>query len=276
MEERYLREKQFHDLAYDDHRRDDVVEKYYKIVGSRVRFYEELLISRCPGRRVLEYGCGQGGHAYLLAEKGASVTAIDLSETAIEQAKELAKTKGLESNADFRIMNAEALDFEDDTFDVVCGTAIIHHLDLNKAFSEIARVLKPDGLVVFMEPMGHNPLINLYRRLTPRLRTEDEHPLLIEDFELARSFFGEVEARYFHLLSLLAVPFGGTRAFPSVLRALDAADRFLFRYLPSARKHAWYAVMILGRPRYEHRYPVEHQTLDGSLPSPPPQGREGV
>src|SRR5918997_4690726 len=103
MEERHLREKRFHDRIYGEQSRDDVVRKYYKIMDGRIRFYEELLVSRCPGRRVLEYGCGQGGHAYLLAEKGASVTAIDLSETAIEQAKKLAKTKGLENNTDFRI-----------------------------------------------------------------------------------------------------------------------------------------------------------------------------
>jgi SAM-dependent methyltransferase len=248
MEERHLREKRFHDRIYGEQSRDDVVRKYYRIMDGRIRFYEELLISRCPGRRVLEYGCGQGGHAYLLAEEGAFVTAIDLSETAIEQAEKTARARGLSENTDFRVMNAEALDFADDTFDVVCGTAIIHHLDLHRAYSEISRVLKPDGLAVFMEPLGHNPLINLYRKLTPRLRTEDEHPLRLEDFELARSFFEEVEVSYFHLLSLLAVPFGNTRPFPRLLGTLDAADRLLFRHLPSARKHAWYSVMILGRP----------------------------
>jgi SAM-dependent methyltransferase len=262
MEDRHLREKEFHDRIYGERRRDDVVRKYYKIMDGRIRFYEEVLVSRSSGRRVLEYGCGQGGHAYLLAEKGAFVTAIDLSETAIEQAEQTARARGLEDNTDFRVMNAEALDFPDDTFDVVCGTAIIHHLDLHKAYSEIARVLKPDGLAVFMEPLGHNPLINLYRGLTPRLRTEDEHPLRLEDFELARSFFEEVEVSYFHLLSLLAVPFGGTRPFPRVLRTLDAADRFLFRHLPAARKHAWYSVIILALPR------GGHQALDGGRPSP--------
>jgi SAM-dependent methyltransferase len=262
MEDRHLREKEFHDRIYGERRRDDVVRKYYKIMDGRIRFYEEVLVSRSSGRRVLEYGCGQGGHAYLLAEKGAFVTAIDLSETAIEQAEQTARARGLEDNTDFRVMNAEALDFPDDTFDVVCGTAIIHHLDLHKAYSEIARVLKPDGLAVFMEPLGHNPLINLYRGLTPRLRTEDEHPLRLEDFELARSFFEEVEVSYFHLLSLLAVPFGGTRPFPRVLRTLDAADRLLFRHLPAARKHAWYSVIILALPR------GGHQALDGSRPSP--------
>lgn len=128
MENRYQREKQFHDQAYDEDGRH-VTDKYYEIAGSRVKLYEDLLSAHCSDRRVLEYGCGQGGHAYFLAEKSASVTAIDLSETAIAQARETAERKNLD-NADFCLMNAEDLDFEDSTFDVVCGTAILHHLDL--------------------------------------------------------------------------------------------------------------------------------------------------
>ena len=246
MEERYLREKQFHEHCYSENSRL-VVGKYYTISRRRLGFYENYVVSRCAGRRVLEYGCGQGSHAFLLAGKGAQVTAIDLSETAIEQARETARLKDLD--IDFRVMNAEVLDFEDDTFDIICGTAIIHHLDLRKAFCEIARTLRPGGFAIFMEPLGHNPLINLYRKLSSQLRTEDEHPLRIEDFELAHTFFREVDVHYFHLLSLLAVPFRETRFFSSMLTVLDSVDRFLFHYVPFARKHAWFSVAIFKYPR---------------------------
>lgn len=249
MEDRYQREKQFHDQAYDEGSRH-VTDKYYKIADSRVKLYEDLLSAHCSDRRVLEYGCGQGGHAYFLAEKSASVTAIDLSETAIAQARETAERKNLD-NADFRLMNAEDLDFEDSTFDMVCGTAILHHLDLHRAFSEIVRVLRPDGVAIFMEPLGHNPLINLYRKLTPSLRTEDEHPLRIEDFELSRTFFEKFDLYYFHLFSLIAVPFRNTRFFPQLLKALEGVDRLLFRYLPFMRRYAWYCVMVFEQPKKE-------------------------
>jgi SAM-dependent methyltransferase len=246
MEERYLREKQFHEHRYGENSRQ-VVSKYYTISGKRLEFYEHYLASRSPERRVLEYGCGQGSHAFSLAENGAQVTAIDLSETAIEQARETARLKDLGIN--FRVMNAEALDFEDGTFDIICGTAIIHHLALRKAFFEITRTLRPAGFAIFMEPLGHNPLINLYRKLSPRLRTEDEHPLKLEDFELARLFFREVDVYYFHLLSLLAVPFRETRFFSNMLQILHGVDQVLFRYVPFARKYAWYSVVILRHPR---------------------------
>src|SRR3546814_1101008 len=79
-------------------------------------------------------------------------------------------------------MNAEAMTFPDDSFDLVFGSGIIHHLDIDRAFGEIARVLRPGGRAVFIEPLGLNPAIELYRRFTPSARTPDEHPLLRRDF----------------------------------------------------------------------------------------------
>lgn len=246
MNERYLREKQFFNRESEEDARARVA-KYYGIFGSRDKFYQNLVISYCPGCRVLEYGCGEGEWACLLAERGASVTGFDLSDVRIEVAREKARLKHLD-NTRFLVANAEALDFDDATFDVVCGTAIIHHLDLRKAFSEIARVLRPGGVAVFMEPLGHNPLINLYRKLTPRLRTEDEHPLRTKDIELARSYF-EVDLRSFGLLSLAAVLFSNTYYFSCLTKFLDAADSFLFKRVPFLRKHAWYCVMVLTLPK---------------------------
>ena len=53
-------------------------------------------------------------------------------------------------------------------------------IELNKNFTEneINKVLKDDGEMVFLEPLGTNPLINLYRKLTPKSRSVDEHPFV--------------------------------------------------------------------------------------------------
>ena len=61
-------------------------------------------------------------------------------------------------------------------FDIVYGTGILHHLEINKCLNEIHRILKPDGNLLFVEPLGTNPLINLYRKFTPNSRSKDEHP----------------------------------------------------------------------------------------------------
>jgi len=244
MEARKQREKQFHDVVFEEGTRWRVVDKYYAISRSRERFYEHFLTSRCSGRRVLEYGCGQGSSAFQLAALGGQVTGIDISETGIAHAREAAQAAGLA--IDFQMMDAERLEFPDGTFDLVCGTAILHHLDLRRSFAEVSRVMRPDGIAIFMEPLGHNPLINLYRRLTPRLRTPDEHPLTMDDLQFAKEVFTELEIRAYHLLALAAVPF---RRWPSVfdplLAALERIDGWLFRLLPFSRRYAWYAVAIL-------------------------------
>ena len=145
-------------------------------------------------------------------------------------------------------MNAERLSFKDNSFDIVCGTGILHHLDLDKACRELARVLAPEGRAIFIEPRGHNLFINLYRRMTPSLRTEDEHTLLTTDIKLLRQYFGIVGTAYYHLFSIAAVPFQSTRIFRYVWGLLEKVDQLAFRLLPFLRKYAWMVVITVSLP----------------------------
>jgi SAM-dependent methyltransferase len=246
-ESRYAREQAFHDRVFEQHSRQALAPYYSVVRASRV-LYEHLLSAHGAGKDVLEYGCGPGSYAFFLAERGASVLGIDLSATAIEQARAAARERAADG-VEFRQLNAESLELADASFDLVCGTGILHHLDLDRAYSEIVRTLRPDGTAVFIEPLGHNPLINRFRRRTPSLRTEDEHPLRLEDLELARRYFDRVEWHPFHLLSLAAVPLRRLPGFGAIVGGLDAADRLLFRLAPPLEKHAWQAVLVLEGPR---------------------------
>jgi SAM-dependent methyltransferase len=248
---RVAREREFHDQTFRDNARESA-SKFYAIAGESTAFCQRYLQARCSGRDLLEYGCGEGSYSIELAGRASSVTAIDISPVAIEHAGQMARELGVMDRVRLRVMNAEALEFDDASFDLISGTGILHHLVLQKAFAEIARTLRPGGSALFVEPLAHNPLINLYRRLTPGLRTEDEHPLTVDDFVLARRYFGTVETHFFHLGSLLAVPFRRTSLFPPLLGALHTADRMLFRLLPAIRKYAWMVVLILAQPRAVH------------------------
>ena len=248
MTTRQEREAAFHDRVFEGGKRPETA-KFYAVDESSSARYEQLLDAMPPGARVLEYGCGPGSAAYYLAERGAQVSGIDISSVAIERAEQAAAEQGQSDRTNFQVMDAEALEFEDHSFDLVCGSGILHHLDLERAFGEITRVLKPGGEGVFMEPLGHNPLINLYRRRTPDLRTEDEHPLLMGDLELARRYFGDVTAQFFHLQSLLAIPLRNRPSFSRAVAALDAADRALFRAVPATRRYAWMTVLRLAEPK---------------------------
>jgi ubiquinone/menaquinone biosynthesis C-methylase UbiE len=249
---RLTRERDAHNKIFSEHTRESA-EKFYRIIHRSRALYEGLIRSHSPGAHALEYGCGMGRHAPDIARHGAArVVGIDISDVAIAHAQEAAVADGL-SQAEYLVMNAEELKFPDNSFDLICGTAILHHLDLTRAYAELARVLRPGGLAVFMEPLGHNPLINLYRRLTPRLRTVDEHPLFMRDIAAAKAHFGEVTPHFFILQSLAAVPFHGKPYFRKVLHALESADAALFRALPFTRRYAWQVILTLEKPIQSRR-----------------------
>lgn len=101
------------------------------------------------GKRVLEIGCGAGLVSSHLAMAGAKLTSVDLTDQAIEITKERFKLKQLES--DIRSMNAEEMDFKDNTFDFVISWGVIHHSgNMQNILDEIYRVLKPGGKVYLM------------------------------------------------------------------------------------------------------------------------------
>ena len=248
MQTKQEREQLFHDAAFAESIRAPVW-GFYKITGaSRSAFRDWLTGEGLAGKRVLEYGSGATTQAFFLAAGGAEVTGIDISPVAVQQGRQRAASEGLEGRVEFRVMNAERLEFADASFDLVCGSAVLHHLDLSLAYSEIARVLRPSGSAIFVEPMGHNPLINAYRKRTPTLRTVDEHPLLLSDLDRAGEYFRTVEVRFFHLTSLAAIPFRNRSRFPALLSVLERLDQLLFRVAPFIRKQAWMCVCRMRDP----------------------------
>jgi SAM-dependent methyltransferase len=243
-EDRYERERAFHEDRYADDPRA-VVDKYYRVARRSHARYVELLATE--GAQVLEYGCGVRSEALEVAGVGSHVTGIDISAKAVELARQAAVDSGRD-DATFVEMNAERLTFADDSFDLVCGSGILHHLALDAAYAEVARVLRPGGRAVFVEPLGLNPVINLYRRLTPNLRSEDEHPLRAADLRAAERWFGEVRVEHHHLTTLALAPFDVERGVgPRALRAAEALDSALLA-LPGVRQLAWIALVQFARP----------------------------
>ncbi len=164
-------EKDWHDKLYQEDlgARRSVMPFYEVARRARQRFFELLFQQVSSAISILDYGCGTGDCAIFLAERGAKVVGIDISSEAIKQAKEKAKQKGLDNLLMFEQMDAENLQYADNSFDFVYGVSILHHLQLSSAYHEIARVLKPSGRALFLEPLGHNPIINYFRAKTPHL-----------------------------------------------------------------------------------------------------------
>lgn len=102
------------------------------------------------GEEVLEIGTGMGTDLIQFAKNGSKVYGIDLNEDQIAITKKFFEAKKL-NYEDLKIGNAESLPYEDKKFDLVYSFGVIHHTaDINKAVSEIFRVLKDDGNAIIM------------------------------------------------------------------------------------------------------------------------------
>ena len=245
---RLAREAAFHDEAFEHGTRRGTW-RFYDAARDAYDRYDELIEGAVArGANVLEYGCGTGARACDLARRGAQVRGIDISPVAIDMARETVRREGLAGSAAFSVMDAEALDLPARSFGLVCGTSILHHLDVDRGYREIARVLAPTGLAIFLEPLGHNAVFNAYRRLTPSARTRDEHPLRMTDVEAARAHFGELAVEHFGLVSPLAAALRGSRAFDLLASALRWTDQRLFTRVPPLRSWSWMVVIVLSRP----------------------------
>jgi len=99
---------------------------------------------RWRDRDVLEIGCGVGTDTVRFARAGARVTAIDLTETAVELTQRRLDAEGLPGTV--RPADAEALPFADASFDLVYSWGVLHHTpDTARAVLETARVLRSGG-----------------------------------------------------------------------------------------------------------------------------------
>jgi len=235
---------------FDQHAGDsprESVRKYYAIANKSHQHFDHLIREASQGKDVLEYGCGVGNFSFELAANGARVTGIDISPASVEVATKRAAEHGYDSMS-FSVMDAENMDFEDNSFDVVVGSAILHHLDLERSAKEIMRVLRPGGRALFLEPLGHNPALNLFRILTPKMRTDDEHPLTMSELKLLSNLMGESDYQFFHVCSFFAIPFLKTPFFWKVVSFMDKADQVLFKIIPPLKAWSWFVTMDYRKP----------------------------
>jgi ubiquinone/menaquinone biosynthesis C-methylase UbiE len=237
-------EEEFHDNRFSHEIRQPTW-KFYCINDRMMNLYREKIRNECRDKKLLELGCGKGNFASEIATYDACVTGIDISAVAIMKAKESSVEKNVQDHTTFIVMNAEKLEFDDNYFDKIYGTAILHHLNLTKTIPELARVIKKDATAIFIEPFGHNPLINLYRKMTPKYRTMDEHPLLMNDIKRFEAYFEIVKVQHFFLAALIAVPFRNFKIFLNIKKLFEKIDDFLF-LIPFIRRFSWYVLITVS------------------------------
>ena len=227
LSETNIRERKFHDELHSSGQ-ERSQNKFYRALYSLNEDFRKLLKVKTKSVQVLDYGCGIGNFAQeVSAFQPKKIIAVDISEEAIKKAKK--RSEEVNKNIDFKVDNCENLSLDSNSFDVVYGSGILHHLDLKKSLNEINRVLKKDGTIVFVEPLATNPLINIYRKFTPNARSPDEHPFKSEDIKLINSIFKNVEIKYYGFLTLVFFPFYKSPKNSKLFRFISGIDRMILK-----------------------------------------------
>lgn len=206
-------------------------------------FYSQ--ISDIEDMNVLDICCGHGFTSVRLAKAGAIVSSIDISPKMIELTRRNAAYNGVENRIHAEVMSAQSLEFKAHTFDVVVGVGALHHLNLDLAGEEIARVLKTGGKALFIEPRMPYKCFVYIRSLFPNKCLESPGGSYLTDhdiLELSKNF-SDYKIKYFLFLRKLA-------RFPLVNKLsvqLDRADAAIIERLPALARFYWAFVFQLSK-----------------------------
>lgn len=254
MEERKQKEINY----YNDRAREWLVERsdenkegdfegFNPHLLSSYAFCYQTLEGYCQGKKILDYGCGNGVHSIFLAKYGKEVIGIDLSESSLQIAREKARKERVEDKVEFLLMDCEKLDFPDNTFDIIFDGGTFSSLDIKKVLPELSRILKPEGFLVGIETLGHNPFANLKRKINKKTgkRTEwaVKHIMRMENLKEMESYFDKVEIKFFHLISWIIFPFLKVKKIIFLLKPLEVVDR-IFLNLSFLRKYSFKVVFV--------------------------------
>jgi len=241
LTEKNIREKIFHnDLQSKPKGRFENI--FYKALYNLTEDFFNKLKIFSKNAKILDYGCGTGSSLKKVIEfEPKKIVGIDISDVSIEKARNNIKSD--KDNLELIVDNCEKTKFGENEFDLVYGTGILHHLQINQCLNEISRVLKPGGRLLFIEPLGTNPFINFYRYLTPGSRSKDEHPLLKEDFDNINRKFSKMEIKYYGFFTLVFFPFYKNPKNSKFFQILKSLDQYFFKFR-IFRKLAWSVLII--------------------------------
>ena len=199
------------------------------------------------GKRVLDICCGYSMTPVLFAMAGAEVVANDVAPLTLEQVRRVAEMHGVADRIEFYCGPAEKMPFPDHAFDLIYGGAALHHLQLEPAGRELARLLRPGGRGGFQDPLAHNRILEFardnlqYRHKHPEKGTD--HPLKVDNLATFGRHFASWRWQGFDMLAM------APRAFPELRRfqrTLERVDTAMFGALPFAQRYARFAVTLVS------------------------------
>jgi SAM-dependent methyltransferase/uncharacterized protein YbaR (Trm112 family) len=202
--------------------------------------YSFHLAGEVQGKKVLELGCGGGWISRLLAYKGPSISAVDISLQGCLATRDKLLAVGFQPEC-IAVMDAHRTAFKDATFDVIFIVGVLHHMNIGKLAREVHRILKPGGRMVCYEPLKYGPLMWALRSIYLKVKglkeystTEHEEALKDSDLDPFRQLFAKSMVRRMNFI-------GKTNRFKnrfgSLAQTIRWADFLLLSAVPFFRRY---------------------------------------
>lgn len=226
--------------------------KFYYLTNEALKYYQKILSENTSGKKIIVVGCAEGGVTPLAKAGAKQVLGVDIASEPVKKLNQSIEKENLSHIASAVVGNAELLDVPNNSFDVICCLGVLHHLDIAKAASSWSNALNEEGLVIMEEPMAYNPIVAIYRLLTPKMRTEDEHPLVPADIKLLKKYFKKVDVQGYVLLSLFSLFFvyiyKSDELRDKSNKFLEKIDNLLLKRFKFLNYFCWTSVIVLRDP----------------------------
>ncbi len=214
--------------------------------------YAFYLLGDVRNKLVLDLGCGSGEEVIPLRQRGARVIGIDISPDLIAIAQERLRKYALDADlqADLRVGSAYETGLPDASVDVVFSMSLLHHLELDRGKNEICRILKPDGIFIFKEPVGFSWTMKQLRKLFPAKEdvSEFEHPLNARQVQTLVEGFEVLASRSFRT-ALVPLVMRLSKS-PQLRKRMWTCDAWALSHFPMLDHFATSRVMALRRPSH--------------------------
>ena len=200
---------------------------------------------------VLDYACGEGTWATYFALTGASKgIGFDLAESGVRLGCQRLVRQGLTDRVKLQVADATNLPYRDGLFDIVIGTAVIHHvIKYPNVFKELHRVMKPGAKAYFLEGLADFPLFRLWWAIRGDVPSGDV-PIFAKEIRAKTGMFSTVQIsgdtlvysikRLIHRQNM-----GPLRRF--VLRASKKVDDALFVLCPALRRWGCFSYLVFTK-----------------------------
>lgn len=210
-------------------------EHNHEIIPAKESYYLTELWKANNFKELLDLGCGFGRNSIYFAKKDFKVTAVDLSDYAINNVNEWAKRENLRIHTE--LCDMIDLPFKDNTFDSIIAHNVIYHTDTKgfvKIIDEIKRILKING-EAFITLISKNALvyknINAYGRVDENTILIDENPNKYPTEKNVPHFFVDINdiKKYFNEFEFVTPPIEETQYNMDFIKSYSTHFKFIIR-----------------------------------------------